>query len=143
MINLMYIVLMAMLALHVSSDVLKGFTLIGESLKRTTGNAMKENDALYSDFEAKYKDNPVKVKPWYEKALKVKQMSDSLYNFAGQLRLAIAREADGDDADPDNLQNKEDLEGSNRIMLAPAKGQGDKLYQAITSFRTRRSGDDS
>lgn len=137
MINLMYIVLMAMLALHVSSDVLKGFTLIGESLKRTTGNAMKENDALYSDFEAKYKDNPVKVKPWYEKALKVKQMSDSLYNFAGQLRLAIAREADGDDADPDNLQNKEDLEGSNRIMLAPAKGQGDKLYQAITSFRTR------
>lgn len=137
MINLMYIVLMAMLALHVSSDVLKGFTLIGESLKRTTGNAMKENDALYSDFEAKYKDNPVKVKPWYEKALKVKQMSDSLYNFAGQLRLAIAREADGDDADPDNLQNKEDLEGSNRIMLAPTKGQGDKLYQAITSFRTR------
>ena len=87
MINPMYIVLMAMLALHVSSDVLKGFTLIGESLKRTTGNAMKENDALYSDFEAKYKDNPVKVKPWYEKALKVKQMSDSLYNFAGQLRL--------------------------------------------------------
>ena len=42
MINLMYVVLMAMLALNVSSDVLKGFGLIGESLKRTTDNAMKE-----------------------------------------------------------------------------------------------------
>ena len=41
MINLMYIVLMAMLALNVSSDVLKGFTLVGESLNRTTANAMK------------------------------------------------------------------------------------------------------
>lgn len=117
----MYIVLMAMLALNVSSDVLKGFSLIGDSLKRTTGNAMKENQALYSDFAASYKSNPAKVKPWYDKAMEVKRMSDSLYNFAGELRWAIAREADGKDADPDNLQNKEDLEGSSRIMLAPLR----------------------
>ncbi len=32
MINLMYIVLMAMLALNVSSDVLNGFSLVDESL---------------------------------------------------------------------------------------------------------------
>lgn len=133
----MYIVLMAMLALNVSSDVLKGFSLIGDSLKRTTGNAMKENQALYSDFAASYKSNPAKVKPWYDKAMEVKRMSDSLYNFAGELRWAIAREADGKDADPDNLQNKEDLEGSNRIMLAPAKGKGKQLFDAINSFRQR------
>lgn len=137
MINLMYIVLMAMLALNVSSDVLKGFSLIGDSLKRTTGNAMKENAALYADFESAYKSNPTKVKPWYDKAMEVKRMSDSLYTLAGDLRLAIAREADGKDADPDNLQNKEDLEGSNRIMLAPARGKGKQLYDAINNFRTR------
>ena len=137
MINLMYIVLMAMLALNVSSDVLKGFSLIGDSLKRTTGNAMKENAALYADFESAYKANPTKVKPWYDKAMEVKRMSDSLYTLAGDLRLAIAREADGKDADPDNLQNKEDLEGSNRIMLAPARGKGKQLYDAINNFRTR------
>ena len=51
MINLMYIVLMAMLALNVSNDVLKGFTLVGNSLSRTTENAMKENLALYADFK--------------------------------------------------------------------------------------------
>lgn len=137
MINLMYIVLMAMLALNVSSDVLKGFTLIGDSLVRTTGNTIKENEALYADFAAQYKANPTKVKPWYDKAMEVKRMSDSLYNYAGHLRLAIAREADGDDADPNRLVNKEDLEGSNRIMLAPAKGQGRKLFNAITRYRER------
>jgi len=136
MINLMYIVLMAMLALNVSSDVLKGFSLIGSSLKRTTDNAMKENEALYSDFVAQYKSNPAKVKPWYDKAMQVKRMSDSLYTFAGNLRLAIAREADGKNADPDNLKNQEDLEGSNRVMLAPARGQGKKLFDAINAFRT-------
>ena len=35
MINLMYIVLMALLALNVSSDVLNGFSLVDESLSRT------------------------------------------------------------------------------------------------------------
>ena len=39
MINLMYIVLMAMLALNVSSDVLNGFSLVDESLSRTTANS--------------------------------------------------------------------------------------------------------
>ena len=137
MINLMYIVLMALLALNVSSDVLKGFTLIGDSLKRTTDNAMKENQALYADFAEQLKANPTKVKPWYDKAMQVKNMSDSLYNLAGSLRIAIARECDGKEGDPDNLQNKEDLEASSRIMLAPAKGQGRRLLDAIVSFRQR------
>lgn len=137
MINLMYIVLMAMLALNVSSDVLKGFTLIGYSLKRTTDNAMKENQTLYADFAEQLKANPTKVKPWYDKAMQLKGMSDSLYNLAGTLRQAIARECDGKLGDPDNLQNKEDLEAASRIMLAPSTGQGQKLYEAIVSFRQR------
>ena len=38
MINLMYVVLMAMLALNVSSDVLEGFKLVDEGLNRTKDN---------------------------------------------------------------------------------------------------------
>lgn len=37
MINLMYVVLMAMLALNVSSDVLNGFSLVEDSLLRDYG----------------------------------------------------------------------------------------------------------
>ena len=36
MINLMYVVLMAMLALNVSTEVLNGFSVVEESLNRTT-----------------------------------------------------------------------------------------------------------
>ncbi len=39
MINLMYVVLMAMLALNVSNEVLNGFAIVEESLNRTTANA--------------------------------------------------------------------------------------------------------
>ena len=45
MINLMYVVLMAMLALNVSSDVLKGFSLFDDSLNRSTANASQTNEA--------------------------------------------------------------------------------------------------
>ena len=41
MINLMYVVLMAMLALNVSNEVLNGFSIVEESLKRTTMNATR------------------------------------------------------------------------------------------------------
>ena len=95
MINLMYVLLLAMLALNVSSDVLKGFRLVGDSLQRTTTNADKENRDIYDDFAAQMKLNPEKIKPWYDKALSVRKMSDGLYNFAEKMKWAIAREADG------------------------------------------------
>lgn len=137
MINLMYVVLLAMLALNVSNEVLKGFDLVGESLNRTTGNAVKENEAIYKDFAEQLKANPGKVRPWYEKAMAVKHMSDSLYDFAEELRWAIAREADGPDADPAALEHKEDLDAAGRIMLAPMRGKGGLLKERIDSFRER------
>ena len=106
MINLMYVVLMAMLALNVSTEVLNGFSLVEESLHRTTDNSAMQNNAIYSDFEEQMKANPAKVKEWFEKAQQVKQMSDSIYNMAEELKLAIAQEADGSDADVHNLVNK-------------------------------------
>ena len=135
MINLMYIVLMAMLALNVSSDVLKGFSLVGESLNRTTANAMQENKTLYDDFEEKLKQNPAKVRPWYDKAMAVKSMSDSLFEFAEQLRWALAREVDGKEGDPNNLENKEDLNASNVVMLSKYNGKGQKLHDKIVAYR--------
>ena len=91
MINLMYVVLMAMLALNVSNEVLEGFSVVEESLNRTTDNSAKENRTLYDLFNAQMKTNPDKVKAWFEKAVRVKAASDSLYNFAQQLKEAIVK----------------------------------------------------
>ena len=137
MINLMYVVLMAMLALNVSSEVLDGFSIVEESLRRTTANSSAENQVLFGDFEAQMKKNPEKVRQWFEKASEVKQMSDSLYDMAQQLKLAIVKEADGKNGDLEHIKNKEDLEAANQVMLAPGVGKGKALFDAINQFRTR------
>ena len=137
MINLMYVVLMAMLALNVSSEVLNGFSIVEDSLNRTTKGSIKENKIVYDDLEMQMRINPVKVKAWYEKAQEVRRISDSLYNFAEELKLAIVREADGKNATIEDFQNKEDLEAANQVMLAPGRGKGKELYNAIKSFRDR------
>jgi gliding motility-associated protein GldM len=83
------------------------------------------------------KANPQKTKEWFEKAQMVRQISDSLFNFAAELKQAIVVEADGEDGDVTAIRNKEDLEAANQVMLSPSRGQGKALYQAINTFRER------
>ena len=135
MINLMYVVLMAMLALNVSNEVLNGFSIVEESLKRTTESTIKANQNIYNDFAEQMKKNPQKVKQWFDRSQKVKQMSDDLYNLAAELKMAIAKEADGSDGDPQQLRNKEDLEAANQVMLSPSGGRGKELFDAINNYR--------
>ena len=135
MINLMYVVLMAMLALNISTEVLNGFSIVEESLNRTTANSGKENKAIFDDFEEQMRKNPAKVRQWFEKATAVKNMSDSLYNYAQSLKRQIVMEADGEDGNPADIKNKDDLEAASQVMLAPGTGQGKKLSDAINSYR--------
>ena len=135
MINLLYVVLMAMLALNVSTEVLEGFSVVEDSLKRTIAGSTKQNEALYDVFADQLKTNPEKVKAWFDKAEGVKQASDSLFNFVQQLKVAIVRQADGSNADVRNIVNKEDLEAASHVMLAPLEGKGRKLFDGINAYR--------
>lgn len=135
MINLMYVVLMAMLALNVSSDVLNGFSLVDESLNRSTENANLVNRGIYENFEEQYKLNPTKVKEWYDKAQYVRKISDKLYNLSEELKVAIVKKSDGEEGDIHNIRNREDLEAATFIMLAPGIGRGKELYDAIVTYR--------
>lgn len=137
MINLMYVVLMALLALNVSTEVLNGFSIVEESLNRTTASSSKENEAVYEDFKGQMRQNPAKVKAWFDKATAVKNMSDSLYNLAQELKVAIVKEADGEDGDVTNIRNQEDLEAAAYVMLSPGTGKGKMLRTAIDSYRER------
>ncbi len=137
MINLMYVVLMAMLALNVSTEVLNGFSLVEDSLDRSTANAAEQNQVIYDDFTEQMRLNPAKVKEWYDKAQEVKRMSDSLYDFAQELKVAIVVEADGEDGDVKNIEAREDLEAASQVMVAPGRGRGGELYAAINSYRER------
>ena len=136
MINLMYVLLMAMLALNVSSDVLNGFTLVDESLSKSSENTSRQNDALYNAFEMHMQQNPEKAREWYERACEVREMSDTIYNLAERLKVRIAKKADGQEGDVKNLKNREDLEAATQVMLNPVDGEGNILYDAITEYRT-------
>ncbi len=137
MINLMYVVLMAMLALNVSSDVLNGFSLVDKSLQTTTKNASEVNQGIYDDFDEQMQANPKKVKEWYDKAQVVRQMSDSLFNLAEELKILIVRKSDGKDGDVTDIKNREDLEAATSVMLAPGTGRGGELFNGINNYRER------
>lgn len=135
MINLMYVLLMAMLALNVSSDVLHGFTLVDESLSKSAANTIRQNDMLYDAFGKNLEQNPEKVREWYERAIEVRRLSNELYDYANELKVRIAKKTDGEEGDYTNLKNREDLEAATYVMLT--SGEGQALYDAITEYRTR------
>jgi len=73
MIGMMYLVLTAMLALNVSSEILNGFTMVDNSLHSTIESSDIRNSFLYEDFNYLYKENPAKVGEWLEKAKQIKK----------------------------------------------------------------------
>ena len=131
MINLMYIVLTAMLALNVSTDVLEGFRQVEDSLARSTDNASEQNKALYGELTDYNITNPEKTGEWYSKATDVRNRTEGLVNFIDSLKLAIVKQADGRDGDINNIKRMDDLEAASHIMLSPAKGQGEKLRKSL------------
>ena len=135
MINLMYLVFIAMMALNVSSEVLDGFELVQDSLRTSIDNSKHRNDLVASELNNYYQTNPEKVKEWYLKGKEVKQRSDFLYNYVQDLKQRIAEVADGENADVNKIDRKDDLEAAARIMLAPIKGEGKNLREAIDSYR--------
>ena len=135
MINLMYVVLMAMLAMNVSSDVLNGFTVVGDGLTRSADNATLQNSAIYDHFEQQLAKNPEKVRTWFEKAQNVKQLSDSLYTYAEELKTRMVIMADGKNGNVREIKNRDNLEASTQVMLAPGTGEGHNLFDRINRYR--------
>ena len=134
MINLMYIVLTAMLALNVSSDVLNGFRQVEEGLVRTTENVAAQNESLYDELSTYYHNNPEKSGEWYHKATAVHQHTDSLYDYIATLKQRIVREADGKNGDVNNIERQDDLEAASFIMLSPTTREGRKLREALIGY---------
>lgn len=136
MINLMYLVFIAMVALNVSSEVLSGFVLVERSLTHTIEGAQQSNDNIMKGLSTAYAKNPSKAEPWYRKGLALTAYADSLHNEIDQLRLLIAQEADGKDANPNDVARKDDMNAPTTVMLNPLTRRGAKLRESIEAFRT-------
>ena len=134
MINLMYIVLTAMLALNVSSDVLDGFTQVHEGLKRSNTNFETRNGAIYAQLQAFAEQNPDKGRAWYDRASDVRRRTATLYEYIDSLKYAIVQKADGRDGDPDNIKNRDDLEAAAVVMLNPGNPRGQVLRTRVDDY---------
>ncbi len=135
MINLMYIVLTAMLALNVSSDVLDGFTQVHQGLNRTNDNYDQRNNAVYTQLELLASENPDKANLWFGKATDVRDNTTAIYEYIDSLKHLIVEEADGSDGDPENIVNRDDLESAAVIMLSPTNPRGKLLREQIDAYR--------
>ncbi|MCM1348544.1 MAG: gliding motility protein GldM [Firmicutes bacterium] len=136
MINLMYIVLTAMLALNVSSDVLDGFMQVEDGLARTNVNVNRRNAAIYSELKALSADDPVKMAAWMGKADSIRRESVQLYTLIDSLKLAIVHEADGKEGTLANIQNRDDIDAASIVMLDPSTLRGAFLRGRVDDFRT-------
>ncbi len=135
MINLMYIVLMAMLALNVSSDVLDGFKQVNDGLTNTNENIAQRNASIMNALESFSQSNPEKGMPWFQKGVEVSRATEQLYSSIDSLKLLIVRKADGSDGDVNNIENREDLDAASVVMLNPTTHRGKDLRLSVDSYR--------
>ena len=133
MINLMYLVLTALLALNVSAEVLYAFVKIEKSIRKSTRIIETKNVELYAKFEKLYQENPKKVQEWYNKAKGLQKQSDTLYNFIQSLKIRLAKVADGEEGDPTHLKKKDDNNVGGQVMILEKNGE--KLKQKIVDYK--------
>jgi gliding motility-associated protein GldM len=93
MINMMYIVLTAMLALNVASEVLDAFQVVDSSLIETLKTVDMKNEQVYASFEQAYAENAAKVGEWKDKADRLKSLTSEMVSYISQLKEDLVRDS--------------------------------------------------
>ncbi|WP_276388428.1 gliding motility protein GldM [Eudoraea chungangensis] len=135
MINLMYLIFIAMLALNMSKEVLAAFGLMNEKLEASNIKTEENNLAFLGGLETKASENAEKFGPLLEDAKKIKSISQSYYDYLEELKGKMLSEIE----DPKDYQvmDKSDyldqkfFQGDN---LAP---EGKEFLKRITDYRTQ------
>lgn len=144
MIGMMYLVLMAMLALNVSNEVLNAFGVLDEGLSKTKHSIEETNHILLSDFKGQFDLNEQKVGPWYSLAQQVKNKADSLVEFIDEKKTDILVAAKEDTIklfehghlSMDDIKGKDKTDAPAIVMIGDNNDKaGDKLKKDIISFK--------
>lgn len=141
MINMMYLVLTALLALNVSSEILNAFKTVDKSLMTASGIVEQKNIGIFKSFQKKM-DDPVtrdKAAVWFPKAQKAKQLADDAYNYIESLKQELKKEAGlSKDESGKEVYKEDDLDAATRMFLSnppEGKGKGKDLYNKLKTFK--------
>ena len=129
MINIMYLVLTAILALNVSAEVINAFRTVDHSLTTSNSNITKANETLYQSLAAKLADpqSAEKAKKWTPLANDVHKLSNELITYIDGLKEELKKgsglrmvEKDGQMVEDYKLDG---LDASTRIFETNGKGK--------------------
>ncbi|WP_431212248.1 hypothetical protein ACQ86N_42020 [Puia sp. P3] len=95
MINMMYLVLTALLALNVSVEVLNAFKTVNHSIEQSNEVVTKKNTTTYNNFDAAAKDPQTASKAaiWAPKAVQAQKLSSDLATYIDGLKENLINES--------------------------------------------------
>ncbi len=134
MINLMYLVLTALLALNVSAEILNAFKTVDNSLMNASRTIDDKNTDIMRSFEDLKKDPKTadRAAEWQPYALKVQQKANELSEYINTLKKEIISESDFNAET--NTYKEDDLEAPTRVMTDPGT-KGQELLDRLTKFK--------
>lgn len=136
MIGMMYLVLIAMMALNVSSEILNGFKLVDDSLHNSIVAIEEQNNRLYQEFSAMYEQNPQNVKVWLDKAIQLRTNANDLFQYIHRFKIDLLVMADDENADTvyaRTIERREDLNVATRYGIT--QGNATILKGKIETYR--------
>lgn len=95
MINLMYLVLTALLALNVSKEILDSFIIVNEGLENTKSTFKDKMDATYLQFGKLAAESPAKYGEAWKDAQQVQSLASKLVSHIDTLKGMLISKTDG------------------------------------------------
>ena len=137
MINMMYLVLTALLALNVSQEVLNAFHLVNEGLQTSNGSLGEKNQGIYKMFDKQMEQDKGKAQQYADKANKAKVVAGSLRDLLAQYKSDIIKNAGGIDPETDDIVQRDNIDVATRMFVEEGPGvkRGRELQQKIIDTR--------
>ena len=86
MINLMYLVFIAMIAMTMSKEVLSAFGLMDKKFDKANELAIASNSGILKALEAKAEEKPIEFAEASKKANQISAISDKFYTFLSNVK---------------------------------------------------------
>ncbi len=138
MINLMYLIFIAMLALNMSKEVLAAFGIMNEKLETSNAKTTESNIAFLSGLETKASENAEKFGPLYKDAQKIKQLSQEYYDYLEELKIGLM--ADTEDPKDYQVMDKSDFLDGKFFQGDNLTADGKDFLKRINDYRTQVTG---
>jgi gliding motility-associated protein GldM len=135
MINLMYLVLTALLALNVSSEILNAFKVVDKSLQNSSTNLANANTTLYQSLAEKlnHPESVVNAKIWEPKAQTAKKLSDDMNSYLESLKKDLKTEAGLEIRDGKESFKEDNLDAATRLF--DTNGKGKELEARLKAYK--------